>query len=389
MAPRERVKAMVGPGIVSREGKAVTFVTNFSETLLSFRGPLLGEMVKRGHRVHVCSPRAPAEVADGLAAIGVEHHAIPFSRTGLNPIEDLGTFRALTRAFKEISPDIVLTASSKPIIYGSLAARHAGVPMCYSIVTGLGYAFIGNDPKARLVRALVKQLYRLSLKGNRRVFFQNPDNRTLFESLGLLRAPEQAVMINGSGVDLDHFAPAPRAASVSFLLIARLLRDKGVREYVEAARIIRAHHPEVRFRLVGWIDTNPTAIPMTEVQSWMSEGVIEYLGQLDDVRPAIADAAVYVLPSYAEGTPRTVLEAMAMGRPVITTDVPGCRQTVEPGRNGFLVPARNAQALAEAMELFIERAELIESMGQQSRRLAEAKFNVKDVNGLLLNTMEL
>jgi glycosyltransferase involved in cell wall biosynthesis len=378
---------MAEPGIVSKEGKAVAFVTNFSETLVSFRGPLLGEMVKRGHRVHVCSPHASAQVEDGLAAIGVEHRAIPFSRTGLNPLEDLGTFRALTKAFKGIRPDIVLTASSKPIIYGSLAARRAGVPMCYSIVTGLGYAFIGDDPKARLVRALVQQLYRLSLKGNQRVFFQNPDNRALFERLGLLRAPEQAVMINGSGVDLGHFAPAPRAGSVSFLLIARLLRDKGVREYVEAARIVRTLHPEVRFRLVGWIDTNPAAIPMGEVQSWMNEGVIEYLGQLDDVRPAIAETAVYVLPSYLEGTPRTVLEAMAMGRPIITTDVPGCRQTVQHGCNGYLVPARNARALAEAMGRFIERPELIKSMGQESRRIAERKYDVREVNHIILSTM--
>ena len=196
-------------------------------------------------------------------------------------------------------------------------------------------------------------------------------------------------IVNGSGVDLDEFRPAPFPEQTSYLLIGRLLYTKGIREYAMAARKIRSCHPDVRFRLCGWPDDGPSAISSQELDDWISDGTIEYLGHLDDVRPAIADASVYVLPSYREGTPRTVLEAMAMGRPIITTDVAGCRQTVEPGENGFLVPHRNEDALARAMTHFIGEPQLVESMGSASRRLAEHRFDVEEVTDSLLVTLGL
>ncbi len=371
--------------------KTVVVLGGFAESLVIFRGPLLRALVERGHRVVACAPAAPAAVVDALAAMGVTYRDVPLKRAGLRPDQDLRGLGALILLFHEIRPDVVLGYTIKAVIYGLLAARLAGVPRRFAMITGLGYAFIGAGLRARLAGAAARRLYRLSLGGADRVFFQNPDDRALFERLGLVRGPEQAVMINGSGVDLDAFRPAPPPPGrPSFLLIARLLGDKGVREYVAAARALRARYPDAVFRLAGWIDgDNPAAVSERELRSWVTEGAVEYLGRLDDVRPAIAAASVYVLPSYREGTPRTVLEAMAMGRPVVTTDAPGCRETVRDGVNGYLVPVRDAGALARAMERFLVEPGLIEAMGRESRRIAVEKYDVREVNAIILEAMGL
>jgi glycosyltransferase involved in cell wall biosynthesis len=292
--------------------------------------------------------------------------------------------------FTELKPDLFLGYTIKPVVYGSLAAAHAGVPGIYSMITGLGSAFSGSGIKAALIRRLVIFLYRRALRHNARVFFQNPDDIALFSRMGILKAGEQAVRIPGSGVDVHEFQPAPFPKGLSFLLIARLLREKGIAEYAEAARRIRQHHPHVRFRLAGWLDENPDSIREDELQAWVDEGTLEYLGRLDDVRPALADSSVFVLPSYyREGIPRTLLEALAMGRPIITTDMPGCRLTVKDGENGYLAAARDAHALAEAMERFIEQPEMIAKMGVASRSLAETQFDVHIVNKIILKSMGL
>jgi glycosyltransferase involved in cell wall biosynthesis len=350
----------------------------------------LRAIVEHGHQVTACAPAASAEISATLAASGIAYCSVPVDRGGLRPDRDFRAVLHLVRLFKETRPDVVLSYMAKPVIYGSLAARLAGVPECYAMITGLGFTFSINGPASYLVRQVMVGMYRLSLRGSRRIFFQNRDDREAFERWGIVRRPEQAVMINGSGIDLEAFTPALFPADISFLLIARLLREKGIREYVEAARIVRAKHPWVRFRLVGWRDNHVTAIPEHELQGWIKEGVVEYLGRLEDVRGAIAGCSVYVLPSYyREGTPRTVLEAMAMGRPIVTTDSPGCRETVREGGNGYLVPPRNARALAQVLEQFIEQPELIPAMGRESRRIAIEKYDVHTVNAVILQAMGL
>jgi len=241
-----------------------------------------------------------------------------------------------------------------------------------------------------MLRSAAIALYRLALHFNQKVFFQNPDDMRLFLRKGLVRPKNQAVLVNGSGVDIDFFHPVPFPANVSFLLIARLIRDKGIYEYAEAAQRVKKRFPEVQFYLVGWLDSNPNCINEKDLQNWQTTGVIKYLGRLNDVRSAIEDCMVYVLPSYyPEGTPRTVLEAMAMGRPVITADAPGCKETVQEGKNGYLVPVRDAAGLAQAMERFIEQPGLIEPMGRISREIAVEKYDVRKVNSVILNAMEL
>lgn len=365
-------------------------IASFPDSLIKFRGPLLRALVAKGLRVHVAAPdlSSATAISDELAAMGVQVHEIGLRRTGTNPLADLRTVAELRRLMVRIKPDYVLGYTIKPVIYGSIAAWLARVPYRFALVTGLGYAFTGEaSGKRGLLRKLIQRLYRFGLSRTHKVFFQNPDDEALFRNLHLLPASISSRVVNGSGVDVADYAVAPLPENPAFLLIARLLGDKGVREYARAAQEIRARFPAVRFQLVGWIDDNPDAIAQQELDDWTESGALEFVGKVSDVRPAIAECSVYVLPSYREGTPRTVLESMAMGRPVITTDAPGCRETVEDGKNGFLVPVQAVDELVEAMVRFIETPELTARMGERSRQIAEEKYDVHKVNKFMLKEM--
>lgn len=382
--------------LLSSQGKALNLmnfllIAGFPDSLLHFRGPLLDALLACGLTVHVAAPDLPtgSTLRQQLEARGLKVHDIPLRRTGMSPFADLATFLQLLRLMRRIKPDQVLGYTIKPVIYGSLAAWLAGVPRRFALITGLGYVFMGQDDGGSrgLLRSLVQRLYALALQRTHKVFFQNPDDQALFRSLQILQPTASSFVVNGSGVDVAQYAQAPLPTVPRFLLIARLLGDKGVREYVEAARRVRACHPEVVFSLVGWIDENPDAIRRVELDAWVAEGVVTYAGRLADVRPAIADCSVYVLPSYREGTPRTVLEAMAMGRAIITTDAPGCRETVVDGDNGFLVPVKAVDELVSAMLCLIEQPELVARMGLRSRQIVEEKYDVHRVNQVMLKEM--
>jgi glycosyltransferase involved in cell wall biosynthesis len=369
----------------------IAVIASLAQSLVNFRGPLLATLTAAGHEVFACAPGHDAAVNGSLAKLGVRYYSIPLERTGMNPVRDVALLLHLTRRLRRLRADLVLGYTVKPVIFGSLAAYLAGVPFRFSIITGLGYAFT-SVPHAsvarRLVNGLLLTMYRISLATNRAVFFQNPDDQALFIRYRLV-TPQQGILVHGSGVDLDHFQESAPVDTPVFLLIARLLKDKGIREYVDAARHVRARHSEARFQLLGPYDTNPSAIRPEDVDAWRHEGAIEYLGETDDVRPFLRACSVYVLPSYREGTPRTVLEALATGRPIITTDAPGCRETVVHGWNGFLVPPRDVQALAKTMEIFIDKPELIQVMGKRSRSIAVQKYDVHNVNAVILNAMGL
>ena len=364
-------------------------IASLSESLLNFRGPLISALQARGLQVHVVVPDLPIRHVTRLQleALGLTVHNMRMRRTGVNPISDMGTLLTLWKLMRRVRPQFVMGYTIKPVIYGSIAARLAGVPRRFALVTGLGYAFQGEGQRWWM-QAIVRRMYALALARLEKVFFQNPDDEALFRQRGILTVGTPSCVVNGSGVDVAsftvaHLPPEPP----SFLLIARLLGDKGVREYVQAACRIRLVHPGVRCALVGWIDSNPDAISQSELDSWVNEGSVEFLGRLSDVRPALADCSVYVLPSYREGTPRTVLEAMAMGRAIITTDAPGCRETVVDGDNGFLVPVKSVDALVLAMLKFINDPALAASMGQRARQVAEEKYDVHKVNAVMLREM--
>ncbi|MDH5570474.1 MAG: glycosyltransferase family 4 protein [Gammaproteobacteria bacterium] len=367
----------------------VIILGGVSESLINFRKNLLQKLVADGHHVIACAPNATPEVTNKLAEMGVIYQDIHLHRTGLNPFKDLKTLVELIQIFKKNSPDLFLGYTIKPVIYGSIAARIAGIPKIFSMIEGLGYAFTGTGLKRRFFGYIAKALYRSALKHNTKVFFLNPDDMNLFQQQKLVSSPEQQVLLNGIGIDLDEFTPAPVPDRLSFLLIARLVKDKGVFEYVAAAKIIKKSYPGVSFKLVGFFDKNPSSVTKQDLDSWVASGAIEYLGYLRDVHQAIAGCSVYILPSYREGLPRTVLEAMAMARPIITTDAPGCRETVTQGINGLLVPVGDVNALVEAIEHFLQHPEDIERMGQESRRLTVEKYDVHEVNAVILETMGL
>lgn len=366
----------------------VVVIAGFAESLLNFRGSLLRELVARGHRVVALAPPS-ASVGVSLAAMGVEMQPLDIRRASLNPFADLRLLAEIRTRLAAVRPDHVLCYTIKPVIYGIFASAWSRVPNRAALISGLGFAFVEAGPWRKVVRAISIMLYRASLRFAHVVFFQNEDDRALFQQLSITSAAHKTHVLAGSGVDTDHFRLVPRPGGLTFLMIARLLVDKGVREYVAAARIVRQSHPGVRFRLVGMLDPNPASVTHSELRSWVEQGIVEYLGELSDVRPAIESASVYVLPSYREGTPRTVLEAMAMGRAIITSDVPGCRQTIIHEQSGLLVPARDARALAAAMKRFIDEPTLVAALGDEARSRAVAVYDVRQVNSRILSALSL
>jgi len=367
----------------------IVVVASLAFSLVNFRKRLLADMVACGHEVLACAPEDDREVARELAAMGVAYRVMPMVRSGLNPFADLRTLAWLIGLFRAQRPGLVLAYTQKPIVYAGIASRIARVPRYFAMVSGLGLAF--GEEGGRWLRAVVALLYRVALKRAEGVFVFNADDREEMLRHHMIRADTNVVRVPGSGVDLDHYGAAPiPAGPVRFLMIARLLHSKGLSEYAEAARRLRRRYPEARFALLGPPDPSPAGIDAAQVEEWRREGAIRYLGEARDVRPYLAAASVFVLPSwYREGLPRTILEAMATGRAVITTDMPGCREPVEPGANGYLVPPRDAAGLATAMERFLLRPELVEQMGARARATAVERFSVERVNDILLSTMRL
>lgn len=363
--------------------RTVLVNASYAPSLINFRGPLIRAMIAAGHRVHASAPALTGEAAAAVAALGAEPHDVPLARAGLDPFADARYFAAIRRVIRASRAELVLGYTIKPCIWGSLAARAQGVDSA-SLVTGLGYAFIpGEGMVRRAVAAGSRWLWRRATAANRVVIFQNPDDRADFLAAGAIEDPAKARLVDGSGVDLDHYAPAPLPPQARFLMISRLLGNKGVREYAEAALMLIAEGCDASFALAGYFDEGPDGIARAELDRWRAGG-LAYLGPLDDVRPAIAAASVCVLPSYREGTPRTVLEAMAMGRAIVTSDAPGCRETVIDGRTGLLVPVRDPAALASAMRRLAGDPAARCRMGAAALAYARERYDVRRINQAML-----
>lgn len=368
----------------------IVIIASFAPSIINFRKSLI--LALRQHaKIIVYAPFEDEKTSRDIIALGVEYKTYFLISRGRNPLHDLRTKRELMRLLKNDAPDIVLSYTIKPVIWGSIAAHKAGIKKVYSMITGLGYAFTEiNNLKSRLIQKIAVGLYKKALKYNEVIFFQNQDDRALFQLHKIIPDDKKTIVLNGSGVDLNYYEfSKPYSNPIRFLLIARLLKDKGLIEYIEAAKIIKKIHPDVEFHLVGYIDSNPSAISQDLLNDWIDQKTVVFHGKCDEVRPVIRSSGVYVLPSYREGTPRSVLEAMSMGRAIITTDAPGCRETVIDGYNGYLVPIKNIQALVEAMNKIIENPQLIEIMGIASRKLAERKYDVQAVNHVILKAMKL
>ncbi len=358
-------------------------------SLTNFRGDFIRACVTAGHKVTAMSESASEEQIARINVLGSDFRPYPVERNGLNPFRDLETLMTLVRLFRELQPDMVIAYTIKPVIWTGIALRMLSFRGSFiGLITGLGYAFRGKSAKGDMLAWVVSGLYRAALRKAGSVIFQNTMSRNVFIEKKIV--PEELChIVEGSGVNLDRFRQMPMPAEVHpvvFLLAARLIRDKGVREYVQAAKVVKKSYTEATFRLLGPPDPSPAGISMEEVEGWHDDGIIEYLGRTDDVRPFLAGCHVFVLPSfYGEGLSRSILEAMAVGRPVLTTDNPGCRETIIEGENGFIVPGGDANALAGRMLWFCENPDKWEDMGKQSRRIAEDRYDVHKINRQLMD----
>jgi glycosyltransferase involved in cell wall biosynthesis len=372
--------------------RKIAIITTQAFSLVNFRGPLIRTLSEKGIKVYALAPDFDELLRTQVVELGAEPVDYVLSRIAMNPMLDAFAVFRLSYLLNRLSPEMTLAYFIKPVIYGSIASWLARVPKRFSIVEGLGYVF-GDDSISQtwqrsLLRYAISGFYRFALRLNNRVFFLNKEDISLFVKEEIV-ADEKVVWIDGIGLDLDHFRPVPSVVgTVTFILVARMLREKGVYDFVEAARQVRAQYPTARFLLVGGGDKNPGSVPETKLREWALEGLLEWTGQVADVRQYLMRSSVFVYPSYyREGLPRSTQEAMAMGLPVITTDWVGCRDTVEDGVNGFLVPIRDPEALAKTMTRFIENPELIAKMGQAGRRIAEERFDVHIINRQIIDTL--
>jgi glycosyltransferase involved in cell wall biosynthesis len=353
---------------------------NSTWNIKNFRVPLIKGLIRAGHQVVTLTP--DAEGID-VGGVPVRHRQCAMKRSSIGPLGELAALNRLFWTIRDEHPDIFLGFTIKPNIYGCTVSRLLRISSIPN-VSGLGSAFLGSS----LLEVIAIAMYRFAFSRSKAVFFQNRDDRALFVERRVVR-PEQCTIVPGSGIDLERFAPAELPAANRFVMIARLLGDKGVREYVDAARLVKARVRDARFTLVGQLDeANPSAIGEDELNRWVAEGVIDYRGFTRDVRPLIRESAAVVLPSYREGLPRTLLEAAAMARPLIGTDVPGCREVVREGETGFLCDPRSADSLAAAMTRFIATPhEERVRMGARSRDMAEEEFDQALVVAAYLNSI--
>lgn len=354
-------------------------MVNIPEFFLSHRLPLAIAARAAGHEVHVATGAGAASAR--IMELGFPHHELAMSRSGTGLLAELGSLYALYRLMRRERPDVVHLVTIKPVLYGGLMARFAGVPGVLAAISGLGTIFIAEGLKAGIVRRAIECLYRVALgKANTRVIFQNTEDRDTFIRLGIIPA-ERTILIRGSGVDLADYPHRPEPEGIPVVTLAgRLLKDKGVREYIEAIRLLKAEGIWARFQLAGNTDpSNPTSLTDAEVESWSREGLVEVLGYRTDIADLFANANLVVLPSYREGLPKVLAEAAAVGRAVVTTDVPGCRDAIEHGETGLLVPVRDAAALAGAIRQLLDQPERRKGMGEKARRFAEQHFRIEGI----------
>lgn len=378
--------------------KKIIFIGTTGSSFYGFRADLIRSLVANGHQVYTFTSEYSEGCLEKIKALGAEPITYQLSRGGLNPFADLRTLKWLKQKITVISPDIVFAYFTKPVIYGSLAAKLSNVPKVIAMLEGLGSPFTlhqhGQSIKIKVIKVIQINLYRITFPYIDKIIFLNHDDPLdLVKKYAIQHKPDAIEVLGAIGLNLEtySFKTWDESTPISFIFIARLIAEKGVYDFIEAAKIVKKQYPKAIFTLIGGLDRqNPYGLKQVELDTIVKEGVVEYHGFVDDVATKIQNSAVFVLPSYyREGVPRSTQEAMAIGRPVITTDVPGCRETVVNGVNGFLVPKWNPQALAEKMIYFIEHPEQINIMGAESHKIAVENFNAEKVNQKLLNIMGL
>ncbi len=374
----------------------VIIIGTVASSFYGFRADLIKTLLKQQHTVYTFTSEYTSEDLKKIETLGAIPITYQLNRGGLNPLADIKATYALSRKIKAIQPDLVFSYFAKPVIFGTLAAKMANVPRIVGMLEGLGYTFTdqpeGLTKKTKLVKNVQVLLYKAALPRLDKIIFLNPDDPK--DLLNRYRIKVKKIeVLGGIGLNLKNYPHKPIISlqtPIKFLFIGRLLKEKGIHEFVAAAKIVKKNYPETQFTVLGAIDTaNPGALKQSELNELIASKAVVYSGHVDDVQDWIIKSDVFVLPSYREGVPRSTQEAMAIGRAVITTDVPGCRETVMDGVNGFLVEKWNPQALAEKMIYFIENPEQIKEMGEESHRIAQEEFDADKVNKRLLSILDL
>lgn len=366
----------------------IAVLSSHTSSLFWFRMDMMKDFIKHGHEVIAIGPEPESSWKIKFEENGIQYKQLYVERNSINPFSDLKTYMQLNKFMKEEKPDKIFAYQAKTVVYGSLAAKVNRIKEVYPLIAGLGSIFRGEGLKNKIIKTVMKIEYRAACKASKKVFFQNNDDKNEFINNGLIKE-DKVVIINGSGVNLEKFKPEPLPDTPAFLFIGRLIKDKGVMEYLEACKRIRTKYPEVRCLLVGPYDSNPSALQPEELEPFIEQNIIEYFGEQSDVRPYLKQCSTYILPSYHEGTPKTVLEAMAIGRPIITSDAPGCRETVTDGYNGFLVAIKDIDGLVKRMETIIQDPKMSKLMAERSLKLAREKYDVNLINKSIMQTMEL
>ena len=368
----------------------VCIVGVLPSSLYNFRGGIIRSLISDGHSVFAFSDQhATPEEKVKISSLGVVHEEYRVSRHGMNPFSDFRAFLDILNAFRRISPDVVLTYTIKPNIYGVMASKILGVPHVVSMVEGAGVVYENQEVSSKKLRIAVNMLFRMTLKKSNRTIFLNEDNKKTFIENGIVHK-DRSILIRGIGVPLETFQYVPvkpKSRRIRFLFVGRLLNDKGVREFIQAATNVKRKHPDCRFDLLGGYDNTSDSIDYSILENAVSLGYVIHHGYSECVFEHLIDCDVFVLPSYHEGLPRSTMEAMAVGRAVISTNVSGCRETVVEGVNGYLVPARSAESLANAMLRLVDDCDSIVAMGKESRAMAEDLFDEEKINRKMLDVI--
>ena len=376
--------------------KKIILIGTVASSFYGFRADLIRTLLKKGHQVYAFTSEYTAEDLKKIEKLGATPIIYTLNRGGLNPLADMVATYRLSKKIKAISPDLVFSYFSKPVIFGTLAAKLAKVPRVIGMLEGLGYTFTeqpeGLSKKTQLIKKIQVFLYKIALPQLDQLIFLNPDDpKDLLEKYAI--NVKKVEVLGGIGLNLQDYPYQPLSnihLPLKFLFIGRLLKEKGIHEFVQAAKLVKKIYPDTEFTVLGAVDHhNLGALQQTELDSLISSNIIQYPGHVSNIKDWIADSHVFVLPSYREGVPRSTQEAMAIGRAIITTDVPGCRETVVDGVNGFIVPKWYPKALAEKMIYFIENPEQTQVMGTESYKIAVEKFDAEKVNQRLVNILGL
>ncbi|WMS87289.1 glycosyltransferase family 4 protein [Pleionea litopenaei] len=379
---------------MSLGGKTVLLVANSAFTILNFRKELIQKLQDMNCNLVVACPKKCSlmqsdNVESEFTKAGIKFFELSLSRSGVNPLSETALFFGLLKIIKSVKPFVVLNYTIKPTIYGSLAAWIKRVPVISSNITGIGFVFTSKGIKARLLRILISIQYKLALSVNSLIFFQNKDDLALFKDKGLVkRTASNIKVINGSGVNTKVFVVNDRQLKeVRFLFVGRLLKDKGIYELIEATKKIKQNFPNVVVSVAGALDDNPLSLKKSELDSLRANNVIDYLGVIKDMASVYRQHNVFVLPSYREGTPKSTLEAMSMSMAVVTTDAPGCKETVEDGVNGYLTKVGDSESLYQAMYKLVDDLSTVNKFGKASREVAVNKFDVEKVNEIIVSEL--